>query len=77
MKFVVEANRRGVHWSEVAVEEKFLLACDGPLTQREGKLAEGIVDAEELAHASQFRQMVFECVATDPDGHAIIKSMAT
>ena len=52
MKFVAEAKTKHVHWSEIAIEAKFLLACDGPLTKRRGKLAEGIVDARELEHAS-------------------------
>ena len=73
LDILVEANHRGEHWTGVAVEKSFLLACDGPLTGREGKLGEGIVDAKELVHASQFRQLILESLETSPNGHVVLK----
>jgi len=58
----------GRHWSELALEDGSLIACEGPMTKQRVKTYRGICEERELEHANSFEQFYFQYVRVNPDG---------
>ena len=54
--FMSRASRGDMHWSDLALQEGWLISCKGPMTARREKNSTGTCAASELRHADRFQQ---------------------
>eukprot|EP00964_Phaeocystis_antarctica_P130346 scaffold94223_cov48-Phaeocystis_antarctica.AAC.1 len=53
---LARAARGDMHWSDLALQEGWLISCKGPMTARREKNANGTCAASELKRADRFQQ---------------------